>query len=56
MDFWTRSRAELEPGHEFLPEARTEPVSKIPTQPDIFEHFKYPTKLPENEFDVVIYP
>ena len=43
--------AELVPGHDFLPEARPEPVSKILTRLDIFEHFKYPTKLPENEFD-----
>ena len=26
-------------------------VSKILTRPDIFELFKYPTKLHENEFD-----
>ena len=30
---------ELEPGHDFLPEARPELVSKILTRPDIFEHF-----------------
>ena len=40
---------ELEPGHDFLPEAR--PISKMLTRLDIFEHFYYPTKLPGNEFD-----
>ena len=29
----------LEPGHDFLPEARPEPVSKILTRPEIIEHF-----------------
>ena len=45
------SLPELEPGHDFLREARPEPVPKILTRPDIFEHFKYPTNLRENEFD-----
>ena len=30
---------ELEPGHDFLAEARPESVSKILTRPDTFEHF-----------------
>ena len=43
---------ELEPGHDFLPEARPEPVSKNLKRPDIFEHFQYPTKtnlIPETK-------
>ena len=40
-----------EPGHDILPEDRPEPVSKLLKRPDIFVHFKYPTKLTENEFD-----
>ena len=48
-------QAEFEPGHDFLPEGRPEPVSEILTRPDIFEQFQYPTKLTENEFDTPKY-
>ena len=31
--------SDLEPVHDLLHEAQPEPVSKIQTRPDIFEHF-----------------
>ena len=39
--------SELEPGHDFLPEPRPGPVSKILTRPDIFEHFNTRRNCPE---------